>query len=110
MSAPMKTPTGPPGAPMRAPASAPAHVPAMPPPSFDATSPTGTPLLISYNARAPSTMLPKVQQRLEQGYLGTQPMTPDQATEWLNQSEAQGRTLVLDRFEQQLPPFALASV
>jgi len=42
------------------------------------------------------------QQKLEQGVLGTPPMTPDQATEWLNQSEAQGRAMVLDRLEEQL--------
>jgi hypothetical protein len=42
------------------------------------------------------------QQRLEQGFMGTQPMTPDQTTEWLNRSEAQGRTMVLDRLQEQL--------
>ena len=34
--------------------------------------------------------------------MGTQPMTPDQATEWLNRSEAQGRAMVLDRLQEQL--------
>lgn len=42
------------------------------------------------------------QQRWEEGHLGMQPMTPDQATEWLNQSEMQARMLVLERFEAQL--------
>ena len=42
------------------------------------------------------------QQRLERGDMGTQPMTPDQATEWLNRSEAQGRAMVLDRLQEQL--------
>lgn len=42
------------------------------------------------------------QQKLEQGFMGTPPMTPDQATEWLNRSEAQGRALALDRFQEQL--------
>jgi hypothetical protein len=42
------------------------------------------------------------QQKLEQGFMGTPPMTPDQATEWLNRSEMQARTLVLERFEAEL--------
>jgi hypothetical protein len=42
------------------------------------------------------------QQKLESGYLRTPPMTADQATEWLNRSEAQGRAMVLDRLQEQL--------
>jgi hypothetical protein len=41
------------------------------------------------------------QQKLEQGFMGTRSMTADQATEWLNQSESQGRQLVLDQLQGQ---------
>ena len=41
------------------------------------------------------------QQRLERATWAP-PMTPDQATEWLNRSEAQGRAMVLDRLQEQL--------
>lgn len=61
--------------------------------------PLPTDPVLGGDARTRAQARQEWQQRLEQGYLGTQPMTPDQATEWLNQSEAQGRTLVLEQFE-----------
>lgn len=42
------------------------------------------------------------QQKLEQGYVGTAAMAPDEATEWLNQSESTGRAVVLERFQDEL--------
>jgi hypothetical protein len=42
------------------------------------------------------------QQKLERGFVGSAAMTPDEATEWLNQSESTGREIVLERFQDEL--------
>jgi hypothetical protein len=66
------------------------------------SGPLPTDPVMGGDARTRAQTRQEWQQRLEQGFMGTQPMTPDQATEWLNQSEAQGRALVLDRLQEQL--------
>ena len=68
----------------------------------DESGPLPTDPVLGGDARIRAQTRQDWQQKLEQGFMGTPPMTPDQATEWLNQSEAQRRAMVLDHFEQQL--------
>lgn len=66
------------------------------------SGPLPTDPVMGGDARTRAQTRQEWQQKLEQGFMGTQPMTPDQATEWLNRSEAQGRVVVLDRLQEQL--------
>jgi hypothetical protein len=66
------------------------------------SGPLSTDPVLGGDARTRAQARQEWQQRLQSGYMGTEPMTPDQATEWLNQSEAQARAVVLEQFREQL--------
>jgi hypothetical protein len=68
----------------------------------NAAGPLPTDPVMGGDARTRAQARLEWQQRLESGFMRTSHMTPDQATEWLNQAESQGRTLALDQFQEQL--------
>lgn len=54
------------------------------------------------DARSQARTRLELQQRLEEGLLNTPPISPDQATAMINQSQSEARTLVIARIEEQL--------
>ncbi|WP_428847406.1 hypothetical protein [Mycolicibacterium cosmeticum] len=66
------------------------------------SGPLPTDPVMGGDARTRARTRQEWQHKLEQGFMGTPPMTPDQATEWLNRTEAQGRAEVLKRLQEQL--------
>ncbi|MGW0157783.1 putative alpha/beta hydrolase [Mycobacterium sp. NPDC003323] len=68
----------------------------------NATGPMPVDPILGGDARSRAQTRLDWQQKLEQGLLGTAAMKPDQATEWLNQSEAAGQAAVLDRLDREL--------
>jgi len=70
--------------------------------SANASGPLPIDPIMGGDARSRAQTRLEWQQKLEQGYAGTATMGPDEATEWLNQSESTGRALVLERFQNEL--------
>src|SRR4051812_11752131 len=72
------------------------------------SGPLPTDPVMGGDARTRAQTRQEWQQRVEHGFMGTQPMTPHQAMEWINQSQAQGRALVLDRLQEQLQQLGMS--
>ncbi len=64
--------------------------------------------VLGTDARQQAKTRLEFQQQLEAGLLGTAPMSPDAATAYLDSSETQARTMVLNRAEQQLRNMGLS--
>ncbi|MBI3226826.1 MAG: hypothetical protein HYZ39_17410 [Mycolicibacterium cosmeticum] len=67
-----------------------------------ATGPLPIDPVLGGDARTRAQRRLEMQQKLEQGLLGSAGMTPDQATEFLDTSEKQARELVITRVQEQL--------
>ena len=68
----------------------------------NSTGPSPIDPVLGGDARTRAQTRLEWQQRLEQGYMGTAAMAPDEATKWLDNSEAVGRTAAIERLQEGL--------